>query len=215
VQRWLMTRAHGLRKVYLLEGVDSMTGVAANRMLKTLEEPGPNVHAILTASRRQSVLSTIRSRSFIYELTRSGEFASSDHEVVSKFEELFGNSENDTFDGFVEKMIRWTEMWLLEKEPVLILAATWQSYCDQVTATDSLMLLAEWLRDILYFRAGASNGRFRSWEHDIQRIAPILEVEQWTRAVQLVLDSRTRLQSHVASLLNFEQMCIRLREVST
>lgn len=214
-QRWLVTKAHFSKKVYLLEGVDAMTGVAANRMLKTLEEPEPGVYALLTASRRHNVLSTIRSRSFIYELAAPVGYGASDHDVVPKLQAIFGHSENDTFDGFVEKMIRWTEMWILQKEPTLLLAATWQSFCDQVSATDSLMLLAEWLRDILYTRIGASNRRFRDWEEHILRIAPILEVDEWAKAVQIVLDSRSRLQSHVASLLNFEQMCIRLREVST
>ncbi|WP_067621238.1 DNA polymerase III subunit [Alicyclobacillus acidiphilus] len=214
VQRWLVTKGHSGKKVYLLEGVDTMTGVAANRMLKTLEEPEANVYAILTASRRQTVLSTIRSRAFIYELAAPDAFRSSDHDVIPKLQALLGDTENDSFDGFVEKMIRWTEMWLLEREPTLLLAARWQSYCEQVPATDSLMFLAEWLRDILYSRIGASQRRFRDWENHILRFAPILEVEQWANAVQIVLDSRSRLQSHVVALLNFEQMCIRLREVS-
>lgn len=215
LQRWLSVKSHGERKVYTLKNVESMTPVAANRVLKTLEEPEPGVYAILTATERQRVLSTIRSRTLMYELPASEAYLSTDHFAVPLLESVFGERENDTFDGFVDQMLRWTEMWLVEKQPALILAATWQSYCETVSAMDSLMLLAEWFRDMLYARAGASNRRFRDLEPQIVRIAPMLEVGQWTRSVEIVLESRGRLNSHVASLLNFEQMCIRLREVVT
>ncbi|GMA63975.1 hypothetical protein NZD89_01330 [Alicyclobacillus fastidiosus] len=213
MQRWLPVRAHSGKKVYTLYGADHMTGVAANRILKTLEEPQRGVFALLTALGRQAVLSTIRSRCTIYTITESGAAPHTDPQVVPLLEEATQGAENHSFDGFVEKMIKWTQMWLVDKCPALILAAQWQSYCEEVSPADSLTLLVEYLRDILHTRVGQSSIRFQDWEASIKRIAPILEVKQWTRAIEIVLDSRQRLESHVATLLNFEQMCIRLREV--
>jgi DNA polymerase-3 subunit delta' len=50
------------RRVFVIEGADAMIEPAANRMLKTLEEPPPFVHLILLAERPTEVLETIASR---------------------------------------------------------------------------------------------------------------------------------------------------------
>jgi len=50
------------RRVFVLERVDELGEEAANRMLKTLEEPAAFVHLILLTDRLGEVLPTIRSR---------------------------------------------------------------------------------------------------------------------------------------------------------
>jgi DNA polymerase III subunit delta' len=50
------------RRVFVIEGVERMNDQAANRMLKTLEEPPSFTHLVLLANRREDVLPTIASR---------------------------------------------------------------------------------------------------------------------------------------------------------
>ncbi len=50
------------RRVFVIEGVDGMNDQAANRMLKTLEEPAPFAHLVLLTDRREDVMATIASR---------------------------------------------------------------------------------------------------------------------------------------------------------
>jgi DNA polymerase-3 subunit delta' len=50
------------RRVFVIERVDELNDEAANRMLKTLEEPASFVHLILLTERLGEVLPTIRSR---------------------------------------------------------------------------------------------------------------------------------------------------------
>jgi DNA polymerase III subunit delta' len=50
------------RRVFVIESVDTMNDQAANRMLKTLEEPPPFAHLVLLTDRREDVLATIASR---------------------------------------------------------------------------------------------------------------------------------------------------------
>jgi DNA polymerase-3 subunit delta' len=50
------------RRVFVIERVDTMHDNAANRMLKTLEEPPPFAHLLLLTDRPQDVLPTITSR---------------------------------------------------------------------------------------------------------------------------------------------------------
>jgi DNA polymerase-3 subunit delta' len=50
------------RRVFVIEAVDTMNDQAANRMLKTLEEPPAFAHLLLLTDRREDVLATISSR---------------------------------------------------------------------------------------------------------------------------------------------------------
>src|SRR5271167_2053846 len=50
------------RRVFVIEAVDAMNDQAANRLLKTLEEPAPFVHLLLLSDRREDVLPTVASR---------------------------------------------------------------------------------------------------------------------------------------------------------
>ncbi|HEY4996534.1 MAG TPA: AAA family ATPase [Solirubrobacteraceae bacterium] len=50
------------RRVFVIEAVEAMNDQAANRMLKTLEEPPAFVHLVLISDRREDVLATIASR---------------------------------------------------------------------------------------------------------------------------------------------------------
>ncbi|HEY4451281.1 MAG TPA: hypothetical protein VGN13_06775 [Solirubrobacteraceae bacterium] len=50
------------RRVFVIEAVETMNDQAANRMLKTLEEPPAFAHLLLLSDRREDVLATIVSR---------------------------------------------------------------------------------------------------------------------------------------------------------
>jgi DNA polymerase III subunit delta' len=50
------------RRIFVIESVEQMNDQAANRMLKTLEEPPAFVHLLLLTDRREDVLATIVSR---------------------------------------------------------------------------------------------------------------------------------------------------------
>lgn len=50
------------RRVFVIEAAGTMNDQAANRLLKTLEEPAPFAHMILLAEHREDVLATIASR---------------------------------------------------------------------------------------------------------------------------------------------------------
>jgi DNA polymerase-3 subunit delta' len=56
------TPFESLRRVFVIEKVDELGDEAANRMLKTLEEPPAYVHLVLITDRLAEVLPTIRSR---------------------------------------------------------------------------------------------------------------------------------------------------------
>lgn len=50
------------RRVFVIDGADTLGEQAANRLLKTLEEPPAYVHLLLIGDRREEVLATVASR---------------------------------------------------------------------------------------------------------------------------------------------------------
>ncbi|HWD65164.1 MAG TPA: hypothetical protein VG405_08305 [Solirubrobacteraceae bacterium] len=78
------------RRVFVIEGADQLGDEAANRMLKTLEEPPSYVHLILITDRLGDVLPTIRSRCQVVrfdpppaeEITAELEAAGTAHDVA-------------------------------------------------------------------------------------------------------------------------------------
>jgi DNA polymerase-3 subunit delta' len=58
----MRTPFESARRVFVIEAVDTMNDQAANRMLKTLEEPPEFAHLVLLSDRREDVLATIASR---------------------------------------------------------------------------------------------------------------------------------------------------------
>jgi DNA polymerase-3 subunit delta' len=57
-----MTPFESAKRVFVIERADTLIEQAANKMLKTLEEPAPFVHMVLLTDRLGEVLPTIRSR---------------------------------------------------------------------------------------------------------------------------------------------------------
>ncbi len=76
------------RRVFVIERVDELGDEAANRMLKTLEEPARFVHLILLTDRLSEVLPTISSRC---QLVRFD--AASEEEMAAQIQELGVSSE--------------------------------------------------------------------------------------------------------------------------
>ena len=214
LQEWLAVRPHyDRKKVYVIRGIDRTTPVAANRLLKTLEEPTSSVVAILTAVHSSLVLPTILSRCFVYSLQQDDDFLWQDTSTEMVFHSQ-SQSENSEFAAFLDKMVQWTEGWLVEKRPALILADDWMQLMSGIDQSEALNLLSAWFRDIMHVSVGETKQiRLKQFEPQMNRFAKVLDAAQWVQAIQHVLQTKTRIEAHVASLLNIEQMCIRLREV--
>ena len=69
------------RRVFVIERADELGDEAANRMLKTLEEPARFVHIILLTDRLPEILPTIRSRCQVVRFE-----APSEEEAASELE---------------------------------------------------------------------------------------------------------------------------------
>jgi DNA polymerase III subunit delta' len=215
LQAWIAVRPHyGGRKVYIIHGIDTATPVAANRLLKTLEEPNQPVVAILTAVHSSFVLPTIRSRCFQYSLTADTSGGWRDVTTSEFMEKATLSDTEGTFAGFLEQMVQWTETWITGNQPSLVMADEWVKISAGPGQSEALIVLSAWLRDLMHVCVGeTSQLHFEKFLPQMKDLAQRLEANQWGNAISLVVQARQRVDAHVALLLNIEQMCIRLQEV--
>ncbi|MBV8943583.1 MAG: hypothetical protein JO240_17810 [Solirubrobacterales bacterium] len=83
-----MTPFEAERRVFVIERVDELGPQAANKVLKTLEEPPSFVHLILLTDRLAEVMPTIRSRCLLVRFN-----ASSEKQVAAELEALRASPE--------------------------------------------------------------------------------------------------------------------------
>lgn len=62
------TGVEGEKKVFIIEGAETLTSSAANSLLKFIEEPGPGVYIFLLTPNKNAVLQTVQSRCQVIEL---------------------------------------------------------------------------------------------------------------------------------------------------
>ncbi|MCL6445757.1 MAG: DNA polymerase III subunit [Alicyclobacillus sp.] len=211
----LQLRSHfGHRIVYVMTDIDNATAVAANRLLKTLEEPQPGIVAVLTTAHVRRVLPTILSR--CQPIRLSSVDVEPWEDPVGMLQPDGDSSEQSGFAADLDAVIQWTEMLLRTEEPGLALAEALLRIAAQRegSLSDILTLCSLWLRDVLHTRTGNSTYiRFQTRQADLARHAECAEVAELAKCIDLVVLAKVRLQSHVAANLNIEQLCIRLREV--
>ncbi len=216
LQGRLSRRPHaGGALVYIIHGIDKATPAAANRLLKTLEEPALPVIALLTAVHARGVLPTILSRTFTYTIDAGDlwedpdppTLPASDAESSTQPEEP-----GDVFAAFVPPMIQWTRSCLSRSVSPLELADMFMKSAGRLSPADALQLLSLWLRDVMHTALGQSAYiRFSDFTQELSEQAKLATPAQIAAVVERVLDAKVRLQSHIAPLLNLEQMCIRVQ----
>jgi len=213
LQARLKTRAHhGGKLIYVIYHMEAATPVSANRLLKTLEEPANQVVALLAAPHISAVMPTVLSRCFTYRLDRrEGKF---EDESTSTLLEGFPETENHSFAAIFPSMVKWTEDLLINHVPPLLLADAWVKVTKDVDAGASLHILSVWFRDVMHITVGNNQDiHFVTARDLIQRQASFTNPAKMARAIELVLQAKTRLKSNVQVQLNMEQLCIRLQEV--
>lgn len=190
VQEHLKLAAHhGGRVVYHIPGIDRATPVAANRLLKGLEEPSAPIIALMTADTLSRVLPTIRSRSFLYQL----------------------DDPEQSIAAVLEPMLQWTETLLGRKEPSLLLSKRLLDIASSASLADVLNTMGHLFQQLL--RHHVDRASATDVDERLSRLSESVIPSGIAKAMELVIDAKLRLQAHVGSQSNVEQLCIRLGEV--
>lgn len=226
LQEALATQSQEDRWV-IIRAADQLRVEAANRLLKTLEEPAPRVFFLLTATTREGVLPTILSRTTQYPLrartraefaalAHNGFFPSSSADEETLYQISGGNA------GMAQSLVvQGTELIQDAKAFWLRLTDSPTCYSDGVQAAakwdrEYAVLLLRWLtvivRDILWYRVGGNPQQIRCHllAEELPRLAQLWSEDELLRAEEILLEAMHAHRLNVSVKLIADMMLLRL-----
>ncbi|MBI3742819.1 MAG: DNA polymerase III subunit delta' [Chloroflexi bacterium] len=221
----------GLARVFIIDGADMLTGEAANRMLKTLEEPPDSVYFILLAADVSRVLPTVVSRCRACDLrpVPSGkitEMLVAKHNVAQDRAALLARLASGR-PGWAIAATK-DEAVLIERDEALneVTHVLFQSISERLSlagrlagafardrgdALEWLTLLEQWWRDVMLVKTGHAELAVNAdREAALRESADALTVEAIAEALRQIQDARMHLDANVNARLAFDVMMLRL-----
>jgi DNA polymerase-3 subunit delta' len=230
LQRELSYRSPGAgRKVYIIEGSETMTVQAANSLLKFLEEPPSPVVAILIAPGPQSVLPTILSRSQLVPFVPGDPLELEKALIAEGSPPLLARAAVHLASGLEAARALAQENWFAETRNVVIqlgketpsrFPAVLLTAQQQVFKTDLsehidilLQMLALWYRDMIYVITGREERMVFSDQSEwLSKNAWTRSLGSWVKAMELALTAVRRIKANVQPQLALEQFLVHSRE---
>ncbi|MGG1314690.1 MULTISPECIES: DNA polymerase III subunit delta' [Cohnella] len=230
LQRDLSYRNAGAgRKVYRIEGAETMTVQAANSLLKFLEEPPSPVVAILIAPSAQSLLPTILSRTQLIPFVPGNPEEMEQALVAEGKPPLLARTAVHLAAGLEASRELVEQNWFAETRNVVIqlgkemfsqfpgvlLTAQQQVFKTELSnyADTILQMFALWFRDMIYAMTGRHQKMVFSDQADwIAKHAWSRSIDAWVHAMETALTAARRIKAHVQPQLAMEQFLVNARE---
>ena len=215
-------------KIYIIKDIETVHVNAANSLLKFLEEPYPNIHAILTTSNINRILPTIISRSQVVQ------FQSLNPEIVK--EDLLDAGYDQETSEIISRLtnskdtaleIASNEFYLdllqgvkdiyhninTEEEPLIIYFNENHSiiYQDKEISELFLSLLMIYQKDLINYVTG--NTKNIVFKNDIETMSGIVDHKTKNRLItelEHMLTLQSRLKSYINERLAYENLLLEL-----
>ncbi|MDO8472884.1 MAG: DNA polymerase III subunit delta' [Dehalococcoidia bacterium] len=197
----------GKTKVFIIDGAERLSAEAANRLLKTLEEPPPHVMFVLLSSVERAVLPTVISRCQKIELRPMSTEAVQNmlverHGLEPQRAELLARlssgcpgwalaalKDDKELERRKQELDTLIEIPYLRFGERLALAAEWAKRFDQ-SREDGKALLERWLvlwRDLLMLKAGCPASLVNvDYREELERQASIFGAQEIAQSAESV-----------------------------
>lgn len=221
--------SEGRRRIFLLDGADRTNPEAANALLKTLEEPAPELTIVLTSENPYLLPATIRSRAVPFYFSA----------LSSKEMEIFLQARSDLADEIREHLGAWAggspgvaasldvESFLRRRKAMLTLVrmalakGDFTSFASEMEAfarnreegiDGFAAMLGSLLRDLLRIRLGLAEGLMhRDIARELSELAPQTEFS-WTERAMAAIGELERLQqTNIQKQIAMEALALSLR----
>ncbi|MBV7275421.1 DNA polymerase III subunit delta' [Clostridium sp. PL3] len=222
----------GDKKVILLYNADKMTEAAQNAFLKTIEEPPKGIFIILLCEKLEKILDTIKSRCQIYKLNRLSEdemliFLKNRFPGISKEELKIMNAFSDGIPGRAERFIEDESLKEIRNSTANILKDICQNKIDDVLHNEAFLIKykGEWqeiltcflayIRDILLYKETGKNELVINIDKidDIKDMAEMFSFNKLSVIINIIKDTRKKLERNVNPVLVFDSMLVKMQEV--
>lgn len=221
----------GAWRIFILDGAEFLNQESANSLLKTLEEPPPNVLWLLLATDEERLLPTIRSR-----CQRLSFRAVAPEAMASALQERWNASPEQAtllarlaqgslgwavralqdptvLEARARALDRLAELPSASLEQRFAYAAELASLIprERTAVRDTLDLWATWWRDILHLNVGSLQGIWNQDRlDDLRQQAALFRPSQAAGFVQLILQTEQYLDMNINARLALEHLMLRV-----
>ncbi|MCH5138616.1 DNA polymerase III subunit delta' [Clostridiaceae bacterium UIB06] len=222
----------GDRKVIILYKADSMTETAQNAFLKTIEEPPSGIFIILLCEKLESILDTIKSRCQIYKLNRLSEeqmlqFLNIKFENLSEDELKAVSAFSDGIPGRAERFLKDKSLMDIRDTVIDILKGICGGELDKTLVYTEFLLKykSEWqevltyflsyIRDALIYKETGNKELIINIDKisEIKEIAEMFSFNKLNGIINIIKETRRKLERNVNTTLVFDSMLVKIQEV--
>ena len=203
----------GCRKVYIIKNAEKLNASSSSALLKFLEEPEPNIIAILVTDNINQVLDTIRSRCVIVPLIHT---SNSDITGLEKIKNaIFLQEVVDLTNESVEEAISFIEYVDKNKSKALIhLKKVLKN--NKFDKTDTALLFNIMLlfyKDVLEYKTIGKVSVFDEYMTNIKSVSANNDDNQIINKIKLIIEVLDDLKYNVNIQMEFDKFILRQEEI--
>lgn len=218
LQKEFSTKAvFGTKKIYIINDAEKMNSSASNSILKFLEEPVPNIIAILVTNNIYQLLDTIISRCQVISLKKNKLNFESIEELVAhhifvqqeKREEFLNNLKNVNYIDCVKKFVEYYENNGINT--MLYIQKLWFSFFNDkeknIMAFDIMILI---YRDILNYIIGHELMIFKDNINYISNISKNNDEYSICEKITKILNAKNKIKNNINLNLLMDNLIMEL-----
>ncbi len=223
-EEFRMKPLEGNKKVYIINNANQLNAQSANSMLKFLEEPEPNIIALLTTSDMNGILPTIVSRCQLIKVMSNSNIRNSydniSNKSLIKIGELYYKNESDLKDFLendksvikLDAVINFIRKYELLKLDVLLeVKKLWQNYFidkeDYLLAFDIMVFF---YKDVLNFMYNRDLEIFDYYKSVIEKAVSLNKIEDIIYKLQKILLTKEKIKYNMNLSLLMDKLIIEM-----
>lgn len=222
----------GDKKVIIIHEMDKMTEAAQNTLLKTIEEPPAGVYILILCENIESVLDTIKSRCEIYKLNRLDKqdmmrFIENRYPEAGREEKDAMAAFSDGIPGRCEKYMEDETFVNIRDTALQILISLREKNIDEVLKYEDFLMknkeqwdevytwFLSFIRDAVIYKETGNLDTIINLDkiQSVKHLSEIFSFKNLSDIIDIVKESRTKLERNVNSALVFDSLLIKMQEV--
>lgn len=201
----------GSKKVYIIREAEKMNLVAANSLLKFLEEPVDDIMAILLVNNINLILPTIISRCQIIKLAKK----KYDTSGLLNYYNLFSNSKygkisDEEVNRIIDNVIKFA-LFIEEKklDTIIYVKNLWHNFFkDREANIVGLELMLYLYQDILNYKCGIDSLFFYDRKVDICKMSNYVDIDDLSRKLSILVDGVSNIKYNLNINLLIDKLII-------
>jgi len=226
-ENFRMMPLEGDKKIYIINGVNKLNNNAANSILKFLEEPEPNIIALLTTSDMHNVLPTIISRCQLISLKgyndsddKISTFDTISNKSIIEIGKIY-NKDEDELKVFVEDaknvakldaIVLFIKKYEVSKLDVLLdIKKQWNSqFTEKNDYTWAFDIMTLFYKDVLNFMYSRKLDIFDYYNEIIEMVAPLNKVDDIIRKLKKIILIKEKVKYNMNLNLLMDKLIIEM-----